>query len=197
MKRIGIVVDGSVKPEQISKKLIRRRKRKFSERIPDWIVDYAVELGIGAAILCAIFLLVEPWNLRECLTAFIGQIVEIITMSLSIFGNFIKRLTLSDTIAIFILLGVIFVIIMRIRWRILRNDRFWSDHCPRCDSSGLKRVRRHWLDKLIGISGIPVRRYRCSECRWRGLRVYVHPGRRRINAEFPQVDPHSDNTLFP
>jgi hypothetical protein len=196
MKRIGTVVDGSNEPK-VSGKLVRQRKRRFHERIPNWIIDYAVELGIGAAILIAVFLLLEPWNLRECLISLIKLLIGKITMSLNSFiANFINRLSLSDAIGILILLGVTIVIIFRIRWRILNNDHFWSDHCPRCDSSGLKRVRRYWFDRLIGVFGIPVRRYRCSDCKWRGLRVYVHTGRRRLKVQYPQIDPPGDNSLF-
>jgi len=197
MKRIGTVEDGSIEPARKSSKLVRQRKKKFHERVPNWIVDYAVELGIGVAILFALFLLLEPWNLRECLSSSIKQIFEMITMPLNyLVDNYITQLTLSDALGILILLGAIFVIVLRIRWRLLNDSRYWCDHCPRCDSSGLKRVRRHWLDRLIGALGIPVRRYRCSECKWSGLRVYVHTFRNRLKTEYPQIDPPGDTSLF-
>lgn len=59
----------------------------------------------------------------------------------------------------------------RLRWRINHNRRLWMRRCPACGSQDLRRVRRIRRDRLLGLLGIPVRRYVCPECRWLGARI--------------------------
>lgn len=198
MKGIGIVDDGSNNQTQTHGKLVRRRKRHWYEKFPNWVKDYSFELAIGAATLAAIFLLVEPWNIRASIFATIRWIIRHISRAFSSFSeNILANLTLSDSVAIVILLAVLYGIFWRVRWRILRSEKFWSDHCPRCDSSGLQRIRRRWYDRLLGLAGIPVRRYRCTECKWRGLRIHKsNPGHRaKPTLQIPETP--VDNSLFP
>jgi hypothetical protein len=48
-----------------------------------------------------------------------------------------------------------------------------SDFCPKCGGSKFHRVRRHTLDRVLGI-GLSTRRFRCAnpDCKWVGLRQY-------------------------
>lgn len=153
----------------------RSRRRKWYQRLPPWIGEYAVELGLGLAILAAIFLLVEPWDIRvtvfrwarsifRALSGFLGEIA-------SRMSNWAGGLTLSDATAFVILSVVLLISLWRVRWRIIRNERFWSDSCPKCGRSGLHRIHRRLFGRVLEILGFPVARYRCNHCRWRGLRI--------------------------
>ena len=59
----------------------------------------------------------------------------------------------------------------RLRWRINHYQPWWNDACPKCESSQLKRKRRHQIDHWIGRVGIPIRRYICANCSWQGRLV--------------------------
>ena len=54
----------------------------------------------------------------------------------------------------------------------VKHQGFWSTHCPRCNSKELNRIHRLTGDRLLGSLGFPVRRYRCRNCAWKGLRIY-------------------------
>ncbi len=54
---------------------------------------------------------------------------------------------------------------------VLRPDRQYSAGCPNCQQHDLRRISRETSDYLLSIMGIPVRRYRCSQCGWKGRRV--------------------------
>ena len=79
-----------------------------------------------------------------------------------------SRLGLSELIAIPMLIGVMLLLIWRIRWRLRNTPALVDTHCPRCGSE-LQRVHRHSIDRAISIF-VPVRRYRCAnrECGWSG-----------------------------
>lgn len=59
----------------------------------------------------------------------------------------------------------------RLRWRINHTPRFYKDHCPRCGSHDLQRTPRRPFERRIANTGIPVRRYICVDCHWRGTRI--------------------------
>ena len=74
-RKIGAVVAGGSdshegregRPIERSSRQVRVRRRKWYRRLPPWARDYAVEIGLVVAVLIAIFLLVEPWDIRETL----------------------------------------------------------------------------------------------------------------------------------
>jgi hypothetical protein len=181
-RKIKVVVSGSrdnSQEEMVDDPVVvterRSRRRKWHQRLPSWVWKYSVELGLGLAILVAIFLLVEPWDIRvtifgwarsafEALSGFLGGTASRVS-------NWARGLTLSDATAFVILFGVMLIALWRVRWRIIRNERFWSDSCPQCARSELHRIHRRLFGRVLGILGFPVARYRCSHCRWRGLRI--------------------------
>lgn len=59
----------------------------------------------------------------------------------------------------------------RLRWRINHTTLFWKDDCPRCGDPDLQRIPRKPHERRIAALGIPVRRYYCVVCRWRGTRI--------------------------
>jgi hypothetical protein len=157
----------------------RRSAQRRKSRIPPWVRDYAIELGLVFSILIAIFLLVEPWEIRKTVFGLVRRSIHAFDKATSTIWNIVLQwfggLTLSDATAI-VLLAVVFVVAgLRLRWRIIRSPRLYSNHCPTCNASGLKRIHRRWIERLPTLLGIPVRRYYCGHCGWRGLRIRSRP----------------------
>ena len=120
-------------------------------------------------------------NIRGTL---LGRAVAAGNLGLNLIARFINslqtlrsRLGLSELIAIPMLIGVVLLLIWRIRWRLRNTPALVDTHCPRCGGE-LKRVHRNFIDRAISIF-VSVRRYRCAnhECGWSGRRVSTSSGR--------------------
>lgn len=58
------------------------------------------------------------------------------------------------------------------RSRLVNNQHLWVDAgCPQCQERELIRVSRERSDRFYNLLGIPVFRYACRNCTWRGLRI--------------------------
>lgn len=163
------------RPRERSGRRHRAHRRRWYQRLPPWVRGYAVEIGLVAAVLIAIFLLVEPWDIRETLfrwarrswqafSAFFDATVRTLIEG-------VGRLTLSDATAVAILLGVVLVALWRLRWRIVQSERLWSTSCPQCDLPELHRIHRRLGGRMLSLLGLPVGRYHCRHCGWKGLRI--------------------------
>ena len=146
--------------ESIDQEIIvtRRRRRRRPFELPQWSTEYWVEVAIIAAILFAIFLLVEPWDIREGLFALTQRLINALSGTLggtvSRFVNWFRSLTLSDATAFVILLFVAVLAAWRTRWRMVRNPRLWSTHCPECNSTDIHRIHRRWSERIaLPVSG--------------------------------------------
>lgn len=126
-------------------------------------------------ILLGIFLVVERLNIRRSL--FNWLTVALRGLERSAMGaatgvaNFISNSTTSDVIGYVLILGALIAIVLRLRWRLLRNTALTTIRCPACNGE-VHRVHRHRLDHLVS-AFVPVRRYRCTnrECLWDGIRI--------------------------
>lgn len=154
---------------------VRARHSHPKKQKPLWLREFGIEIGLVSATLLAIFLLIEPWEIRKTLFRLVRQIIrvlgKIISSIWSSAADWFKGFSLSDATAFILLAGVIILAGLRLRWRIIRLPRLQSAHCPRCTSVELKRIHRHWFEHLPALLGIPVRRYWCKKCGWRGLRI--------------------------
>ncbi len=58
------------------------------------------------------------------------------------------------------------------RSRLVNNEHLWVDAgCPQCQERELIRVSRERSDRFYNLLSIPVFRYACRNCTWRGLRI--------------------------
>jgi hypothetical protein len=128
--------------------------------------------------LVGVFLLVEQFEIRKSVYAFVAQILDFLpvflkTMEAKIVG-YITSFSLSDLIGwILIVLTSVFIV-WRVRYRFTHSDHWSATECPRCGDE-LHRVHRNLTDRILGRTFLPhARRYRCanSECNWTGLRRY-------------------------
>jgi predicted RNA-binding Zn-ribbon protein involved in translation (DUF1610 family) len=68
-----------------------------------------------------------------------------------------------------LLLGlVLLAMVVYFRRQLRARSSMWTHACPECGSYQLQRVHRRWYDRLLNLIGIPIRRYRCPNCHWRG-----------------------------
>jgi len=148
-----------------------------------FLKTYWAEILIVVGLVLALFLLFEQMNIRGTL---LGWAVAAGNFGLNLVARFINslqslrsRLGLSELIAIPMLIGLVILLIWRIRWRLRNTPALVDTHCPRC-GGGLQRVHRHSLDRAISVF-VPVQRYRCTnrDCGWSGVRVSTHSGRGR------------------
>lgn len=69
-----------------------------------------------------------------------------------------------------LLLTALFALL--IRHRLVSDRRLWyGAGCPNCMERELVRVSRQRRDRLYSLAAIPVYRYACRNCTWRGLRI--------------------------
>jgi hypothetical protein len=161
------------------------RHRSERQRSPFllFLKTYWVEILIVVGLILGVFLLFEQINIRGTL---LGWAVAAGNFGLNLVTRFINglmglrsRLGLSELIAIPMLIGVVILLIWRIRWRLRNTPALVDAHCPQC-GGGLQRVHRQFADRAVSIF-VPVRRYRCTnrDCGWSGMRVSTHSGRGR------------------
>lgn len=58
---------------------------------------------------------------------------------------------------------------------VLRPEWQYRAGCPNCQQHDLQRISRKSNDYLLETIGIPVRRYKCSNCGWEGRRIQHNP----------------------
>jgi hypothetical protein len=166
-------------PEEIH----RHHHERRSSRSAQFLKTYWVEILIVVGLILGVFLLFEQMNIRGTL---LGWAVAAGNLGLNLVARFFdslqslgSRLGLSELIAIPMLIGVVVLLIWRIRWRLRNTPALVDTHCPRC-GGGLQRVHRHSIDRAISIF-VAVRRYRCTnrDCGWSGVRVSTSTSRGR------------------
>jgi hypothetical protein len=70
-----------------------------------------------------------------------------------------------------LLFAALAAILLRLRWRVTHSS-LAQRQCPRCSSTALRRTKRSGFQHLLGLGGIPLYRFMCSDCRWQGLRAF-------------------------
>jgi len=160
----------------------RSERRRSPFRL--FLKKYWVEILIVVGLILGVFLLFEQMNIRASLVGLLNAVTGAgLNAIVSLFNNLVglrSRLGLSELIAIPMLIGVLLLLIWRIRWRLRNTPALVDDtHCPRC-GGGLQRVHRRSSDRAISIF-VSVRRYRCTnrDCGWSGRRVSTSSGHGR------------------
>jgi hypothetical protein len=132
-----------------------------------WIEGLAVALGlVGLALILA------PERLRDLLTSWMDWIKLLLTRSWVAFNHLLDQLTLAKMAGFLLLLAFLAIIVWRVRARLANSALLSASTCPSCGGD-LYRIHRSSNDRLLAyLSGIPLRRYHCSNetCGWQGLR---------------------------
>lgn len=166
-------------PEESHRHRSERRRSPFLQ----FLKTYWVETLIVVGLILAVFLLFEQMNIRGTLLGWVAAAgylgLDLGARSIDSLQTLRSRLGLSELIAIPMLIGVVFLLIWRIRWRLRSTPALVDMHCPRCGDA-LQRIHRNSIDRAISLF-ISVRRYRCTnrDCGWSGRRVSTSGGRGR------------------
>lgn len=73
-----------------------------------------------------------------------------------------------------LLLAVALFVVARVH--AVRNQYLWPvAGCPQCQSDLLVRVHRLHRDRVLALSTLPMGRYRCLDCGWKGRRIRRGP----------------------
>jgi hypothetical protein len=153
----------------------QEHRRHRETQLRQLLHAYGFEIIWLVVISLGIFLIFERLNIRGSLFAWLSLVATSALGGVDrlddLIGAFLARITLSDAVGVVLVLAALAAIVLRVRWRVLRNPALTVLRCPRCDGQ-IHRVHRHAVDRLICLF-VPVRRYRCAndECRWHGLRV--------------------------
>lgn len=149
--------------------LTRSKKKKIREGsrhdAPTFLGTYQMHVFFGLSLILALFFSINP------LPRFIPREVD----------DSIIRSDLPQTIAYgsgAVILGITFSLIsilllfLIIRGIMANNRRYWSIMCPNCEGNKLKRLERTRFQRTVGkVFFLPIRRYICSDCGWKGSRV--------------------------
>jgi hypothetical protein len=133
---------------------------------PSWIEGLAIALGLlGLALILA------PDRLHDLLFSSINWMKVGANNDWVAFNHFLDQLTLARLAGVALLVAVAALLAWQLRSRLAESTRLRATTCPACGGD-LHRIHRSSLDRLAGrLSGLPLRRYRCSDtsCGWQGL----------------------------
>lgn len=138
--------DGSVKQTRVRRIKVRKRS-KDRRPTPGFLAKYGLDVLILLLLALAFVALTYRWH-------------RWFTEDTTIGGVILLSLTIG--------LGLV-----RMRHHLLNSNR-WLDTnpCSRCGHAELKRTpRKPWHYALASITGLPLRRYICAACGWKGLRL--------------------------
>jgi hypothetical protein len=160
-----------------------------SPKRPFWR-EYLAEIILAGIILIGIFLLVERMDIRVTLWHGLSTLLGGLTSGLElVIGQSVQRITsmtLSDLVGLTLIVVAVVAVLWRVRWRLIHDQRFASDTCPRCGGE-LHRIHRTRLDHIVNLF-VPARRHRCKnkDCDWSGLRFGHSNKHRRVRQSQPK-----------
>lgn len=138
----------------------RRRRSRRTRRVAAWLMRNGLDLSLNLLFLFGIVLLFNPLRLLAAPGRFELGLARWLVHD----GG-------TQSIGGLILVATMLIGAIRLRWRINANKAWWARHCPECGGTQLGRMHRKWYDRVLNAAGIPVRRYVCRECHWRGPRI--------------------------
>jgi L-asparagine transporter-like permease len=126
---------------------VRRKRKPRSQKVKERIAGRGLRLAAFILLLFAILIWFVPLDER----------FEIVKQAV--------------IIGVAIAFVAILVVDFRNRYR-SNQANFVSSGCPQCGYEHLKRMERKKRDRIVGqLFGVPLRRYICPECHWKGTRV--------------------------
>jgi hypothetical protein len=131
-----------------------------------WVEGLAALLGLsGLALILA------PDRLRAWLYVGEERLKLGLSHSWAAFNRFLDQLSTAKVAGLMLLLAFLAIFAWRALVRLAESAGLSADACPSCGRD-LHRIHRSAFDRLVSrVSGIPLRRYRCSDetCGWQGL----------------------------
>lgn len=148
-----------------------------------------VELLAGLGVVVGLVFVLQNPQARQAQLSSMAVFFQELARKLGAFGrqtmDAIQNLSTFETAAILLIILCAVLIGVRVRYRVLRSERWISPTCPKCGSD-LARIRRTSFDRFLSASFLPdARRYQCRNqaCDWQGLKHIQRTGhhRRRLD----------------
>ena len=147
----------------------RKRKKSNTKKEVSFFKEYNFEITIFAMFLLGIFLLVEKMEISQTL-------FKIIKATIFLFADFIKAISdsiynilswleLSDLVGVILILFALYLIALRIRFRLLMlYPKVYE--CQNCDKKNkLKRIPKRLKHRIIHfVLRLRIYYYQCNDC---------------------------------
>ena len=147
----------------------RKRKKSNTNKEVSFFKEYNFEITVFVMFLLGVFLLVEKMEISHTL-------FKIIKATIFLFADFIKAirdliydtlswLELSDLVGVILILFALYLVILRIRVRLLiLYPKIYE--CPNCDNKNkLKRIPKRLKHRIIHFAlRLRVYYYQCDDC---------------------------------
>jgi len=157
-----------------------RRRRKTKRHEKSVIREFGFEITIGFIFLFGVFLLFEEMEIKswvfQNIVGFFNGITQGFSQMVGTVINWTDLFETSDIVGVILILLAIFLLLYRIRQKaIIRYHDL--DSCPDCGSD-LMHVHRSFSQRVVSrVFYLKIRRYRCKQCDYEGIRVRTHRSR--------------------
>ena len=148
-----------------------KRKRKKSNNSNDisFFKEYSFELTVFSMVIFGIFLLVEKMEISQTFFRLIKNVLfffaDLIKAIRDSLVNALTILELSDMVGVVLILFAFYLILIRIRFRLLTiYPKVYE--CQHCNSSSkLKRIQKKLKHRIIHfVLSLRVYYYQCQDC---------------------------------
>ena len=148
-----------------------KRKRKKSNNSKDISLfkEYSFELTVFSMVIFGVFLLVEKMEISQTLFRFIKSVLfffaDLIKTIRDLLVNALNILELSDMVGVILILLAFYLILIRVRFRLLviYPKVYECQHCN--SSSKLKRIQKKLKHRIIHfVFRLRVYYYQCQDC---------------------------------
>ena len=147
----------------------RKRKRPNNSKKISLFKEYSFELTVFSMVIFGIFLLVEKMEISQTLFRLIKNVLfffaDLIKAIRDLLVNALTILELSDMVGVVLILFAFYLILIRIRFRLLTiyPKVFECQHCN--SSSKLKRIQKKLKHRIIHfVLRLRVYYYQCQDC---------------------------------
>ena len=147
----------------------RKRKKPNNSKNISLFKEYSFELTVFSMVIFGIFLLVEKMEISQTLFRLIKNLLfffaDLIKAIRDILVNALTILELSDMVGVVLILFAFYLILIRIRFRLLTiYPKVYE--CQHCNSSSkLKRIQKKLKHRIIHfVLSLRVYYYQCQDC---------------------------------
>ena len=147
----------------------RKRKRPNNSKNKSLFKEYSFELTVFSMVIFGIFLLVEKMEISQTLFKLIKNVLfffaDLIKAIRDLLINALTILELSDMVGVVLILFAFYLILIRIRFRLLTiYPKVYE--CQHCNSSSkLKRIQKKLKHRIIHfVLRLRIYYYQCQDC---------------------------------
>ena len=147
----------------------RKRKKPNQSKKITLFKEYSFEITVSLMVIFGVFLLVEKMEISQTLF-YLGKSVlfffaDLIKATRDLIHNFLNDMEISDVVGVVLILFALYLILFRIRIRLLTSYPKITK-CQYCNSSSnLKRIQKSFKHRIIHfVLRLRVYYYQCKDC---------------------------------